>query len=213
LAQVKLLKGDRQKGETRKAVLACNDFLRLGAGRSVPMLFQRYAEISTDTPPTRSKNTLRVWHLKFDWSNRADEYDAEIEAQKSFQAEARRNEILNTGLALAHERVAALKEVADFLKGEIDEGGDERRPNVWLPDVKQVGGGKDAERVDIERFNGSLLEQFRGTLDDLAKETGGRIRRDEVTGKDGKPIQQEIALDLSKLTVEQLTALAQALKD
>jgi hypothetical protein len=63
---------------------------------------------------------------------------------------------------------------------------------VWLPDVKQIGGGEHAERVDIVRFNAALIEQYRGTLDDLAKETGGRKQKMEVTGKDGGPVMHKI---------------------
>jgi hypothetical protein len=43
--------------------------------------------------------------------------------------------------------------------------------------------------VEIERFNASELETLRGLLSDLAAETGGRIRRTALEGKDGGPLQ------------------------
>ena len=32
------------------------------------------------------------------------------------------------------------------------------------------------------------IEQFRGVLDDIAKETGGRIKKSEFTGANGSPL-------------------------
>ncbi len=78
---------------------------------------------------------------------------------------------MQSGLALAHNRVEQLKVLAIFLKTQMyEQGKGGVYHNVWLPDVKQVGG----ERVDIERFNAPIISEFRATLDDIAKETGGR---------------------------------------
>jgi hypothetical protein len=50
-------------------------------------------------------------------------------------------------------------------------------------DVKVVGTGDAAEVVDIERFNSALFTQYRETLNDLAKEAGGRVQKQEVSGQ------------------------------
>jgi hypothetical protein len=42
---------------------------------------------------------------------------------------------------------------------------------------KQVGAGEFAERIDLVRFNASILAEYRSTLADLAAETGGRRQR------------------------------------
>jgi hypothetical protein len=57
--------------------------------------------------------------------------------------------------------------------------------------VKQIGGGQYAERVDIERFNAPLISEYRGILDDIARETGGRRSQSavELTGPGGGPVQ------------------------
>lgn len=92
-------------------------------------------------------------------------------------------------MALDFERTDELKGLAHFLIEQIYETGEDGvYHNVWLPDVKQIGSGSNVERVDIERFNAAIIDQLRGVLDDLAKETGGRKRSMELTGAEGTPL-------------------------
>lgn len=186
--KIRPLAGQRQKGETRKATLACNDWLRDGRGRSLRKLWDKYREIPHDTenqPPTQSYNTLQAWSKRYHWQQRADEYDAELERQKN----ENRREVMESGLALDFERVSELKHLGIFLIEQIyEQGKDGVYHNVWLPDVKQIGSGDQAERVDIERFNAAIISELRGVLDDLAKETGGRIAKQEITGAGGGDI-------------------------
>lgn len=186
--KVALLVGQRQSGESDNAVIACNDWLRLGPGRSLPILAEKYADFYQGSPPTQSYGTLKVWSSKFNWEERADDFDASWEERKTEEHNAE----FNHGLALDYERVRKLKRLAAFLESQIyEQGVDGVYHNVWLPDVKQIGGGEYAERVDIERFNGSLIQQYRDVLDDIAEEVGGRVKKQEVTGADGGAIQFE----------------------
>lgn len=182
------LKGQRQKGESDSAVIACNDWLRLGTGRSLPELLEYYTESYQKLPPTDNLQTLKNWSSKFDWAERATEFDVDYEAIKN----AERQAVMDYGLALDYERVKKLKRLVDFLERQIYEKGiGDDYHNVWLPDVKQIGAGEFAERVDIERFNSALISEYRAALDDLAKEVGGRKQRTEIanaTDKDGKQV-------------------------
>lgn len=181
---LKLLAGERQPNESDKAVQGCNDFLRLGPGRTQKILWTKYTK-SRSLPPTDSYDTIRDWSSKYEWTQRAAEYDSHLEEEKNLK----RQQVMSRGLALEYERVEELERLVRFLKGEIYHKGETgRNDNVWLRDVKQVGTGEFAERVDIERFNAPIIDQFRGTLDDLAKETGGRIKKQEIAGKDGKAL-------------------------
>lgn len=171
---VDLLVGEKAKGEGSPAVIACNDYLRMGPGRSLQKLCEWYRS-GTEVPPTKRLNTLKKWSQFYGWQARAEIYDAIIEAEKN----AHRRSIMASGLALDYERVVKLKELTGLLLGEVytvDKLGITQlvQDNVWLPDVKQIGSGEYAERVDITRFNAAIFEQVRGLLDDLAKETGGR---------------------------------------
>lgn len=194
---IELLAGQRQKSESSRAVQACNDYLRLGPGRSLADLSRQYQDTPENTTPTTKVNTLHKWAQRYGWQARAEALDAGLEQRKNERAD----EIMQSGLALAHERVDTLKNLAAFLLGQIyEQGADGDYHNVWLPDVKQIGSGEYAERVDIERFNGAIIEQLRGTLDDLAKETGGRKQKHEFEGLVKN-------LDLSTLTDDQIDRL------
>ncbi len=182
---VQLLVGERHEKETDKAVIACNDYLRMGSGRSLEKLYKHYrqqndSETAGEIAPVKRLRTLFDWSSAFNWVERASIHDAQQQAAKDAEIARLRTE----GLAADHERIRRLSTLADFLESElfyVDEDGN--RSKFWLPDVKQIGGGEYAERVDIVRFNSALVEQYRGTLDDIAKEVGGRKQKHEHSGR------------------------------
>ena len=190
------LSGQRQKGETDKAVQACNDWLRMGSGRSIPKLIGKYQDeskfIKDFEPPSVSVTTLATWSSRYDWPSRAAEYDAGWEARKNAEREA----VIGYGLALDYERLRELYQLATFLKAQIYERDkDGVFYNIWMPDAKMIGTYPNQERVDMERFNPALIEQYRKVLEDIAKETGGRVQKYEYK-------------DLTKLSDDELLALA-----
>ncbi len=195
--ELKPLVGERQSGETDNAVIACNDWLRLGPGRSLPALNKKYTEFNQLEPPTSSEGTLKHWSSKFGWAKRAAEFDGQWEDIKNAERAAE----LNFGLSLDYERIRKLKRLSDLLESQIYElsekdplTGKQSRINLWVPDVKVVGAGDAAEVVDIERFNAALLREYRETLNDLAKEVGGRVQRQEVSGAGGGAIETTIRI-------------------
>lgn len=242
---VELVAGEKVKGESKSAIIACNDYLRMGPGRSLRLLVSEYDKGARNITPTTSLGTLGKWSTAYGWQDRAELYDAAIEAEKTAvekerqrQIAERRKKIMEDGVAFDFERVALLKKHAEFLEQQIfyqpkievedelarrlgiealvglaEETSDPdeldalaRRivakldpndpkaqyPHVWAQDVKGLAGGKTYE---IVRFNSALLSEFRATLDDIAKETGGRRQR---------TITENFDIDLSKLSEEQL---------
>jgi hypothetical protein len=182
--RIELLVGEKQEGETRRAVQACNDYLRMGSGRSLAKLLDRY-QTATELPPTKRLKTLKDWSRKHNWQGRVSEYDIELECQKNEY----RHEVIQSGLALDYERVNELKRLGCFLIDQVyEQDEDGRHFNVWLRDVKQIGGGLHAKEVKLERFNAAIISELRGVLDDLAKETGGRRQNVDVTSGD-EPLQ------------------------
>lgn len=183
---LKLLAGKKQKNENNRRVAACNDYLRMGPGRSIRKLHRKYRSMRDEgevLPPTARLTTIEQWCSRFKWVERAEEYDQIMEEDR--QDYVRR--VMNSGLAQEHERVALLNQLAETLIGEIfEEGDDGVLHNLWLPDVKQIGSGKNITRVDIEKYNSSIVDNLRGVLDDLAKETGGRVQKKDVTSKGDK---------------------------
>jgi hypothetical protein len=194
------LSGQRQKSETDAAVQACNDWLRMGAGRSLRELTHNYSQQVTRNkrfkPPTEDYENLRQWSSKFSWAERAAEYDANFEALKNEERQA----VFNQALALDFGRVKELIELADLLKEQIyEQDEDGKFYNIWNPDVKSIGSGEFAERVDIERFNSALISEYRATLADIAKEVGGRVAKQEVTGANGGAIKVDATLRWEQL--------------
>ena len=163
---VSVLAGERQAGETSKATQACNDYLRLGPGRSLRILAAKYTDLPQNATPTRSFNTLGAWSTRYAWQARAEEYDTELEARKNAEAEA----VMSEGLALPYERVRMLKEMA-----------------ADLQPLQIRAGIKRGEEIKI--IDPAVVAQLRGTLDDLAKETGGRVKKQEVSGPGGGPME------------------------
>lgn len=169
-------------------MLACNDWLRLGAGRNIPKLldsYRRKSDVIADfAAPSTSIRTLQTWSTNFKWSERAPVFDADYEDRVNRERAAE----IDYGLSLDYERIRELKQLADLLKDQLlarDVKGN--LIGLWVPDVKSIGHGDTAETVDIERFNSALVTQYRETLNDLAKETGGRVQKKEIggSGKDG----------------------------
>lgn len=179
MAKVELLAGEQIEGETSRAVQACNDYLRMGPGRSLRLLAKKYSKSKQKQAPTEAEGTLFNWSTDYDWQSRAATYDAELDAAKT----EKRRQVMEQGLALDFERVTKLKKLAMYLAEQISD-----TDNVWLPDVKQIGAGEFAERVDLVRFNAALIAEYRATLADLAAETGGRKQKTELSTPDGKPL-------------------------
>jgi hypothetical protein len=168
------LTGNRECRESAAAVVACNDYLRMGPSRSLAKLQHLYVERRKNageaSVPTSRNRTLEGWSARFGWQERAEAYDASLEGEKNIRA----HEILNSGLALPHERVVKLKELFEILECELSGGA------LWMKRVKGVGYGENYEKVSERVYNGQIVSDLRGILDDLADETGGRVQRQQV---------------------------------
>lgn len=194
------LSGERQKSETDAAIQACNDWLRMGGGRNLRELIDQYQLKSTRIkgfkPPTLSYGTIKAWSTSFDWASRATIYDANFEALKNEE----RQKVFANELVSDFGRVRKLLELAEFLEAQLYEQDDDGNfYNVWNPDVKGVGQGLDAQIVDIEKFNPAIIQQYRETLADIAKEVGGRVAKQEVTGANGGAIIIKTGMNLDDL--------------
>lgn len=78
------------------------------------------------------------------------------------------HDALTTGLALKAERVKRLQQLAALMERDLFGG------FLWLDQVKMIGSGDSATEVDYEEFNTAEVQQYRATLDDIAKEVGDR---------------------------------------
>lgn len=81
---------------------------------------------------------------------------------------------LNTGLALRENRVKALQQLAEKMHRDLF-----KENLVWIDDAKTVA----QERYDFKQFNKAQIDAYLRILDDIAKETGGRVTKVEVETK------------------------------
>jgi hypothetical protein len=88
---------------------------------------------------------------------------------------------LTSGYALKEVRVIKLSKLASLLEADLFGG------FLWTEETKGVGSGEAAEVIDYDVFNAAEVAQYRGVLDDIAKETGGRIQKQDITSN-GKTI-------------------------
>ena len=187
---VSLLAGERQNGESYRAIQACNDYLRMGPSRSLRSLAAHYDESERSITPTTALGTVARWSERYGWVERAAQYDARLEAEKNAEADR----IMHEGLARVHERVRKLDALAGFLEEQLYERGDNGTfHNVWMPDVKGIGQGEYMQVIDIEHFNAALIREFRETLGDLAAETGGRVVKQAVEHSGGVVVNWDAA--------------------
>jgi len=122
-----------------------------------------------------------------------DYYRKSREAELAAMVAAGEADALSTGLALKEERVKSLKRLAALMERDLFGG------FLWTDQVKSLHDGDSYIPVDYEEFNRSEVDAYRGVLDDIAKETGGRVTKlDSLTRN----------IDLAQLTDSQIERLA-----
>lgn len=136
--------------------------------------------------PKEAPGKWREMAQRYQWVERAAAWDALqiAEIEKNVVAEKART--LLTDYALSHRRVAQLNEQAKQLVAMLDDP-----HKVWVPDVKAIGNGPKAERVDLVQFNAALFHEIRATLDDIAAELGERVKKKDITLRELPPDRYE----------------------
>lgn len=85
-------------------------------------------------------------------------------------------EAIQSGLARRMERVAELKDIYARLKAELDAGA------LWVIHPRSMRGDEGYTIVEERIFNSNLIRELRQTLEDIAKEVGGRQSEDLLSG-------------------------------
>lgn len=78
------------------------------------------------------------------------------------------HDALTQGLAIKAERVRKLQQLAVLMERDLFGG------FLWTDQIKMIGSGDAQQEVEYEEFNGAEVIQYRGVLDDIAKELGDR---------------------------------------
>ena len=110
-----------------------------------------------------------------------DYYRKTRESQLKAIASISEDKALTEGFALTEHRVYKLSLLAALMEQDIMGG------VLWTSQVKGLGGAENFQIVEYEEFNAAEVKEYRGVLDDIASETGGRVKNVDVKS-DGKAI-------------------------
>lgn len=105
---------------------------------------------------------------------------------------------LTTGLAVKAERVKRLQQLAVLMERDLFGG------FLWTDQIKVIGSGGAQQEVEYEEFNTAEVQQYRGTLDDIAKEMGHRRQGVDIATQE---LESFLDRAKSKLPTEQYAAL------
>lgn len=123
-----------------------------------------------------------------------DYYRSTREKSLAAMAAATEHDALTTGLALKANRVLKLQQLAALMEEDLFGG------SLWTDQVKMIGSGLFSKEVEYEEFNTAEVTQYRGTLDDIAKEVGDRKQANTTLNLTSD--------DIKNMSVDDLEALA-----
>lgn len=133
--------------------------------------------------PDSWRNTAKEWG----WKERAEFWDASLRAEVVQEAEQERLDVLTSGFALKHNRVAALEQLAHTL----------------IAAITGAPFGEDKTMIILDAsadLDPRLIAQLRGIFEDIAAELGQRSSTVDLNAT----FEQ---VDPSELTDEQLAAI------
>ena len=192
----------RNPRETRKANDALLDYWTMGSGRSLRNLHKKYTQATPETRPTRHLRTLKGWSTKFKWQLRVDQAkdlrDAEDEQTKS---EWRRQVLIED-----HDLGGELRDLALSILGE--------GPKYLKTTRRQVRGARESivdkdgktRIIQLEPDREIITVALDGHLMVRVAKLASELQR-QSAGIDRKG-QERLNIDLSTLSVDQLTRLA-----
>ena len=162
---------ERQDGEPNNWYSRFVLFLQMGPSRS--LLGAVNIEKAQKSPEKPSMSVPGAWKeaaKQWNWRERAEAWD-----------EYRRKQVFVMGNAYDVNRVEKLAKYSERLEAEIDK---------MLDSLAT----RNAEAIKKPWFNQFLFEKYLQSLEALAAETGGRVKKQEITGKDGGPLQTILCL-------------------
>lgn len=172
---------NRMEGESLTWYRRFERFRLMEPTRSIAAVFaQEYSK-----RPEKTRKSLvadGTWYAiakQWDWEARAAAWDAYQDEQIEKQIAAERKKVLKSRFALMHKRVELLDQKIAQLAQITD-----TEERIWMADVKSVGTGPTAERVDLVQFNDAAFRELREYMKDIADEMGERVKttKQEVSG-------------------------------
>lgn len=147
---------DQQPGEPKLWFERFDVFRLLGPNRTVAKAYRKVRYNDIHMAGQGQKSGSNYWYEvadKWRWEARADAWDK----MRREELEDREKAVFEDGLSFSYERVDKLKRIAQRLEDFI----------------------LDPQTTRISPY---IIEQYRGVLDDIAKERGERAKETRITG-------------------------------
>ena len=151
------------EGETLNSWAALNDYARLGSGRSLASLLERY-QTATKPPPSNRIKTLKDWSRRFEWQERVEAFDKQQNRRQLTKYEKwiddereRRQELIEK----AHEHVP---ELIAGMKTEEMHPSAVAEMMITLLDQSRKETADDAQRLELTGKDGGPIEQKHRTV-------------------------------------------------
>lgn len=165
-------------------------YAKMGYKRSVNAVFEKERKGKKVNPSTKINAEWYDAYNQWKWSERARSYDEYQRAEEDRIIAEERDKVLRSGFALQHKRIEVLDKLSRKLIAMAND--DEK---VWIAKTKTTSFGEDKSQVIEEiTFNAPLFTLIDKYQDSIAKEMGERVKKQELTGKDGGSMEFEIEL-------------------
>lgn len=155
-------------------------YLRLGTKRSVNVLYAKEAKAAKNSEKQRNLGAGGDWYSiekEWNWKERARAYDEWQRSEEDRIIEEEKDKVLRSGFALMHKRIRELDRQARKL---IRMTNDEEK--IWIPEVRTVAMGENkSQTVEKLTFNAPLFTTIDKIFDSIAKETGERVKKKDIT--------------------------------
>jgi len=179
----------RAAGESARANAALRDYFRMGAGRSLRVLLERYIQQkantdATERPPTVQWWTLSTWSDRYDWQKRVEAQTVIEAAEDEATWRERRREAIERDWQVASKLLKLSDQILEqgpkFLKATtrvIKQG----RPALRDTEGRLIDPGEPEERLTVVALDAGLAVKAAATGSDLARKAAGLdVQKHEV---------------------------------
>jgi len=137
------------------------------------------------------RSTLAKWKTHPDFIALVSEYSDTLTAQAMEHGIARRAVRLGV-LQEAHNHL--LQVIEDRAAAPEMQGVPGGKTGLLIRTEKVIGFGESARTIEEFTFDRAVLQELRAIQEQAAKELGQFVEKRELTGKDGGPLQHELAV-------------------
>ena len=165
-------------------------YLLMGSRRSVGAVYRKEYHVKARQTTFKISGDWYEAAKQWNWESRARDHDEFQRAEEDRIIADEKEKVLRSGYALLHKRVKTLDRLTRKL--ERWEKNDDK---IWIPETRTTIMGEN-KSVTIEKvtFNHHLYMVIDKYLDSIAKEVGERVKKQELTGKNGEALEFEIEL-------------------